>query len=225
MKISCVMPTRNRQSFLRGVVKCFFDQDYAGEMELVVLDDSDTNAPLDFTPPDVWPENRRVTWIWQKPGMTTGEKRNAANALSTGDVIVHWDDDDWSHPSRVRTQLAFLQESGKLLSGYHSYLYYRMKDGAGFQYNQPDFRPHVGGSSMCYWRKAWDKVKFTDRVVGEDFIFTVQVGRENIASQAGGRMLVARAHDANTCHPSFGSRNFPAVPIDQFPPEFLLTVK
>jgi hypothetical protein len=33
--------------------------------------------------------------------MGLGEKRNEALALARGDVIHHWDDDDWSGPGRI----------------------------------------------------------------------------------------------------------------------------
>jgi glycosyltransferase involved in cell wall biosynthesis len=218
--VSWVCPTRNRYKFLPGLIDCFLSQQYDGDMELVILDDSDTPSWIEGS----WESRRNVKYSWQPQGLSTGLKRNAANTNAKGDIIIHADDDDWSHPDRTASQVSFLQESGKLLTGYHSYLYYRMSDGAGFKYNQPDFRPHAGGSSMCYWRSTWDKVKFTDRPIGEDFIFTVQVGRENIASEDGCGMLVARQHSGNTCKPNFGSRNFPAVSIDKFPPEFLLTL-
>ena len=224
--VTCVMPTRNRPArFLASALKCFFEQDYREEMELLVLDDSDEPA----LPPFKRTEKRRVRYIWEDPIMghsALGAKRNRANTKARGQVIVHWDDDDWYTPERVSRQVEFLLEQKKQVVGYHSFLYWREADGKGFMYTDPAFRPHAGGSSMCYWKSWWKQYPFMDRQVGEDFLFATTAKRyKELASEDGCEMLVARIHGSNTAHPVFGSRKFPEVPRERFPKGFLLTLE
>lgn len=156
------------------------------------------------------------------PRLTVGAKRNLANAIADGDVIVHWDDDDWSHPLRLQHQVQFLEKTGKPVTGYHEILYWDTVNHNGYKYIDPVFRPHAAGTSLCYTRGAWLFNKFADRDIGEDYLFVQDARRRNaLASQAGEKMLVARIHPGNTCHPEFGSGKFPHVATDKFPEEFL----
>lgn len=232
MKITCVMPTRDRHAFIPGAVKCFLEQDYPGDLDLIILDDSP--HPLfrvtDYPDAIASRQNRQIRWKWQDPAgkpASTGAKRNAVNYLAhDADVIIHWDDDDWSHPSRVTTQIEFLLASGKHVVGYHSLLYWDTKSATGYRYDDPTFRPHAAGSSLCYYRDHWLYFnKFQDREVAEDFVFCVMANRNgNLASQDGGQMLVARSHGANTCTPNFGTKKYPQVG-NVFPQGFLLTLQ
>jgi hypothetical protein len=43
--------------------------------------------------------------IFGCPAKRSGEKRNRAAAEARGEIIVHWDDDDWSARWRLRYQV------------------------------------------------------------------------------------------------------------------------
>ena len=61
-----------------------------------------------------------------RAGETIGELRNyAATFAESGDIIVHWDDDDLSHPNRIAEQVALLQSSGADAVGYRQMLFWR----------------------------------------------------------------------------------------------------
>ena len=49
-----------------------------------------------------------------------GAKRNYGCERAAGDVIAHWDDDDYSAPERLADQVQRLLESGKAVTGFHS---------------------------------------------------------------------------------------------------------
>jgi glycosyltransferase involved in cell wall biosynthesis len=95
--VSCIMPTYNRRRFVPLAVRTFLTQDYPNR-ELVVIDDgSEPVADLVEGAPGVR--------YFRLPGrVTIGEKRNLACALAAGDLIAHWDDDDWYSPRRLRYQ-------------------------------------------------------------------------------------------------------------------------
>ena len=44
--------------------------------------------------------------------LTLGALRNVSVARARGEILCHWDDDDWFHPDRVRAELAELSRTG-----------------------------------------------------------------------------------------------------------------
>jgi glycosyltransferase involved in cell wall biosynthesis len=95
--VSCVMATWNRPRFAEIAAGQFLAQDWpAGRRELLVLDDSDPGRE-----PRI-PEVPGLVRVLHMAGrVTLGDKRIQALALARGDVILHWDDDDWSGPGRI----------------------------------------------------------------------------------------------------------------------------
>jgi O-antigen biosynthesis protein len=101
--ISCIMPTHNRRAFLALALDCFDAQTYPSK-ELVVIDDG-TDAVSDLL------EGRSgVRYAHLSGRMTIGAKRNLACDLAQGQLIAHWDDDDWYGPRRLAEQAAPLLE-------------------------------------------------------------------------------------------------------------------
>jgi len=82
------MPTRNRRLFVVQAVAQFLAQDY-GDRELIVVDDGE-DAVADLLPAD-----SRIRPLRLDRRATIGAKRNIACEAAAGEVIAHWDDDDW----------------------------------------------------------------------------------------------------------------------------------
>jgi glycosyltransferase involved in cell wall biosynthesis len=96
--VSCVCLTYGRPALLEEAIYSFLCQDYPGQKELIVLNDHDRQF-LTFEQPERYPE---VTIInIPRRFRTLGEKRNAAVALATHDLLFVWDDDDISLPHRL----------------------------------------------------------------------------------------------------------------------------
>jgi MoaA/NifB/PqqE/SkfB family radical SAM enzyme len=97
-KVSCQCITYGRTHLLDEAVESFLRQDYAGEKELVILNDYPA-LRLECDLPNVLVVNlpRRMKSV--------GEKRNACVALCQGDIIFPWDDDDISLPHRISYSL------------------------------------------------------------------------------------------------------------------------
>ena len=83
-------------------VRCFLRQDYP-DRELVIVDDSPDAA--DALLPDLPEDAGRVVYLHRPGRRSAGEKRNLAVERSRGEVVVHWDDDDWSAPDRLTHQV------------------------------------------------------------------------------------------------------------------------
>jgi O-antigen biosynthesis protein len=97
--VSCVMPTRNRPSFLRNAIRLFEAQDYPDRELIVVGEDQDAPAER------LTGANPRIRHIRAPMGESIGSKRNRGCAAAAGRYIAQWDDDDWYGPRRLSTQL------------------------------------------------------------------------------------------------------------------------
>ena len=92
--------THNRRALLPLLQGCLLAQDYPlHRLEWVIVDDSTTGEL-----PDLEPARRAgIAVIWQQLAERTpvGAKRNLANELASGELIVVMDDDDYYPPSRI----------------------------------------------------------------------------------------------------------------------------
>jgi glycosyltransferase involved in cell wall biosynthesis len=136
-----------------------------------------------------------------------GMLRNEANALTTGEIICHFDSDDVSHPNRIAEQVALLQSSGADCVGYQEMLFWctkiesgRVPDERTPYFDKPwsretseawvfrNTRPgYALGTSLCYWRKTWERRQFKDlpqpgKNPGEDSEFIAGLKVESVTS-------------------------------------------
>src|SRR4051812_48025167 len=115
--VSCIMPTADRRHFVGRAIAQFQRQNYANS-ELLVLDDGGQWVE------DLMPDDPRVRYVRADRRSPIGAKRNRACELARGDVIVHWDDDDWNAPWRVGYQVEQLLTRGADLCGLDRVLFY-----------------------------------------------------------------------------------------------------
>ena len=105
--VSCVMPTRNRRRFVSQAIWYFLRQDYP-QKELLVIDDGEDSVS------DLLPDDDRIRYVQLDPRTVLGAKRNVGCELAHGELIAHWDDDDWSGPRRLDVQVAELRRAAPL---------------------------------------------------------------------------------------------------------------
>lgn len=214
--VCAIMLTSGRNELAKRAVDAFRAQTYdATRRVLVVLD---SGAPY-WLHPEVFAENE-VIYQFASAGLTIGELRNIAIKLAPAtDIIVHWDDDDWSHPNRITEQVALLQESGAEAVGYREMLFWRertesksgdVEPGQAWVYFNADQR-YCLGTSLCYWRRVWEKKPFEALPVarggtGEDSVFIRDLKTLGIRSTPwvwagnfdGDPRMIARIHALNT---------------------------
>src|SRR5262245_44137949 len=124
------MPTCDRRRFVPHAIDCFLQQDYPS-LELLIVDDGRDTVE------DLVPADDRVRYLRLGRTLRIGAKRNAACAEARGDVIVHWDDDDWSAPWRVSYQVQSLLESGADICGLGHVLFHEPYAGRAWEYVYP----------------------------------------------------------------------------------------
>jgi glycosyltransferase involved in cell wall biosynthesis len=162
--VSCIMPTmEGRERFRRHAIECFKAQTWP-HRELIVIDE---------------------------PG-TVGAKRNAACSRSSGEIIIHWDDDDHSEPERITAQVERLYKSDRLIVGYHS-MRFLSENGEWWQYT--GHQGYALGTSLCYRKDYWRRRPFKDLEVGEDNAFIQGVKVDSVDA---GEIMYATIHEGNT---------------------------
>lgn len=153
-KVSCICITYGRPHLIGEAVESFLRQDYAGEKELIILNDH-TDILLEM---EGHPEIILLNHPERFPSI--GLKRNAATRMSSGDVIFPWDDDDISLPWRISVTL----EKMKNLS-YFKPTNLWWWNGNGVEHKQGAMAHAMGG----YSRKLFDLIGgYPDFNSGED---------------------------------------------------------
>lgn len=184
MFVSCICLTMsNRREWLPKAIDCFLSQDYAGGTELIIVDDS---------PAGIIPAQSDIRMF--ECADVIGAKRNFGAQQAKGELIVHFDDDDFSAPGRVSDQVKRLLESGRAVTSYRNM---HFTDGRKTWVNRN--WPGGYGTSLAYRRAWWENHPFPELQIGEDWEFVAAAMRANefIAGEAQ-EFLVASIHWGNT---------------------------
>jgi glycosyltransferase involved in cell wall biosynthesis len=164
--VSCIMPTANREKYISYAIRYFLQQNYPNK-ELIILDDG--LKPVDRFIPSV----PQIKYYYTMPVGTIGTKRNVAINLTSGEIIMHWDDDDWHSYDWISKQVSFLYKSGADISGikhvnYYSPIMNRFWKGDTQTLNKLNPSKWLNGATIAYWKSYWRKHKFKDLQKGED---------------------------------------------------------
>lgn len=163
--VSCIMPTHNRRRFVPEAIRYFLRQDYPNK-ELIIIDDGSDPVP------DLVPGDSCIQYVRLNGRHTVGAKRNLACENATGDIIAHWDDDDWHAPHRLRYQVSSLLESGRDVCGINNPIFYDLRTCQAWQYVYPQNQKlWLCGSTLVYKKSYWSGNRFRDIDVGEDSCF------------------------------------------------------
>lgn len=210
MRVSCIMPTYNRRKTIPLALKCFLSQDWK-DKELVVIDDGESVK-------DLFKGIKKVFYRSSEERISLGAKKNLACEIATGEVIVHWDDDDWSSPTRISEQVARLKSSGKPVTGYCNLVFWNTTKKSASKYYGD--RNYSCDSALCYRKEYWSENKFRESLgTREDHDFAYKAGRSGkMESVDGGTSLIAVTHPGNT---SKDPRSFPVVDISEIPAQFI----
>ena len=207
--VSCVMPTHDRRGFVPLAIRYFLRQDYP-DAELVIVNDG-TDAVADLVP-----QHPAVRYHRLDERRVLGAKRNLACELAAGEIIAHWDDDDWSAPGRLSTQVEALEASGAVLSGMNSLRFYDPAGRRAWRYQWPQSRrPWAAGTSLCYRRSLWERTPFAEVAAGEDARFVWRSAVTSVADVSGSDCLVALVHDRNTVAKSGRGAYWSSIPVER----------
>jgi ADP-heptose:LPS heptosyltransferase/SAM-dependent methyltransferase len=207
--VSAIMPTANRRAFVPGAIGRFLAQDY-DNAELIILDDGD-DAVGDLAPADP-----RIRYIRAPRFKTLGGKRNAAVEAAGGEIILHWDDDDWYAPGRIRAQVEALLQTGADLCGLDRPLFIDTAGRAAWQYvYPPGGAPWVHGATFCYRRDLWRSRRFDNIQIGEDTRFAAAVAPDRLCRMREAPIFVGLLHPGNTSRKNLGDPRWRAHDLSE----------
>ncbi|WBX78215.1 glycosyltransferase family 2 protein [Tenacibaculum ovolyticum] len=190
-KVSCIMPTSNRSQFIEQAIQNFRNQNYVNK-ELIIADDGSNSIE------HLVPDQENIKYFRLRKGMSLGEKRNFCCSKSTGEIIVHWDDDDWYAADWLAYQVSTLQSNNADVCGLSKLYFYDSIRQEAWLYQYPkEEKAWVAGATMAYTKNTWQKRPFKNITIGEDNAFVWQEGVSVIAHnyQEG---FVASIHNENT---------------------------
>lgn len=207
--VSCIMPTANRRGFVPNAIRFFLRQDYLNR-ELIIVDDG--SDPVS----DLVPNDPRIRYIRTEERRTMGAKHNLACEHARGEIIVHWDDDDWYSEWRLSYQVAeLLKHPPMTLTGLSRLLFYSPSDHRAWEYVYPNLqRPWVCGSTFCYRKEFWVRHRFPDRNEGADTVFVWGLTDAGVVSLPDHRWLVGIVHSGNTSPKRTGDPAWHPLPAD-----------
>lgn len=125
-KVSVICPTYNRHDLHENLYLAFTMQTYRNK-ELLVLDDSTTPSPFFSTL-----EDKRVKYVHQ-PRASIGSKRNTLCDMASGEIIAHFDDDDFYAPSYLEKMVKMLGQAD--LVKLSKWLAWRERDGTLWEWD------------------------------------------------------------------------------------------
>lgn len=190
--VSCIMPTYNRREFVPRAIRYFMRQDYANN-ELIIIDDG-TDAIKDLVPDD-----SRIRYLRLDKKRTIGGKRNMACKEAAGEIIVHWDDDDWMATYRIIYQVENLLREQADICGLDKLYFYDPLSQKAWRYVYPEgSKPWLAGGTLCYKKAFWSRNPFPDLNVGEDACFVWTNCSKKMLTLQNYSFYVAIIHLGNT---------------------------
>jgi glycosyltransferase involved in cell wall biosynthesis len=203
--VSCLMPTANRRAFVPQAIRSFLAQDYPAR-ELIVIDDGRESVE------DLIPPAESIRYIRLDQRQTVGAKRNAAAELARGEVLAHWDDDDWMAPQWLGSQVRTLLDEGADLCGLDKVYFYAPETRQGWRYVYDGAQPWVCGGTLCYTKDLWRRSPFQGIDIGEDNQFVWSAVPKRLAINRRHDLYVATVHRGNTSPKLTSSRRWRSVP-------------
>ena len=194
--MSIITPTYGREDFIPAIADCVRSQTYE-DIEWLVLDDSE--QPSSALSDNSWD---KLKYVHSTERLIVGEKRNRLLDLARGDIILHFDDDDFYGPDYIARAVKRLQKNQSdisLLSGFfatHLDLgnigFYRplVKKGPAFSFSKKGIglveleRLHIPYIHLCYgWalayrKNVWREFPFQPVTHGEDRTFLLDIGQK-----------------------------------------------
>ncbi|HYW16008.1 MAG TPA: glycosyltransferase [Allosphingosinicella sp.] len=188
---SCIMPTRNRRRFVPAALEGFLHQDHS-ERELIVLDDGDEDIS------DLVPDHPAIRYLRLDGVRSVGAKRNLACEMARGDIIAHWDDDDWMAPGWLSSQVATLTGRNADICGLDKVYFHDALNRRSWRYVYEGAPPWLCGGTLCYTKAFWRRSPFPDIAVGEDNAFVWSRSEKTLAVNPEDGLYVASVHAHNT---------------------------
>lgn len=164
--VSCIMPTYNRRPFVPQALQHFLRQDYPNRELIIVDDGQDAIGDLSDGLPN-------VRYFRLPTRASIGAKRNLACQHAQGEIIAHWDDDDWYSSDRLRYQVAPILSGKADITGLENAFVLQLPAGEFWKTNarlhEQLFVGNVHGGTLVYRRELLEQgLRYPEINLAED---------------------------------------------------------
>ncbi|GAA5022801.1 hypothetical protein GCM10023258_13430 [Terrabacter aeriphilus] len=144
--VTIMMPTYNGSAHILTAIKSVLAQTWAN-LELIVVDDHSDDSEWEYLK-SVAPADERLTLVRLESNQGAYRARLRAFSMAKGEFVAVHDDDDWSHPQKVETQVkALIADPGMVAN--MSYMARVDEDGRFVRINDnPEFNQRNYSSLM-----------------------------------------------------------------------------
>jgi hypothetical protein len=192
-----------RADFLKILAKCITQQDYDNIIEWVIVDTSSvgynrtTNDLSEIIKEFRKDKNLPEIIYFQSTKSNIGGWRNDYSKLTSGDIIVCMDDDDYYPSTRVSHAVEILADKQYLIAGcdkmhFYDIYFKKMYTFKGFGTN------HSTNNCIAYWKDYLTNHQYDEKARNaEEYSFTNSF-TENMAQLESDKTILQFSHDTNT---------------------------
>eukprot|EP00439_Symbiodinium_sp_Y106_P016197 s1899_g2.t1 len=154
--VSVQMVTYKRPKLLLEALNQVALQNYKGDIEVVIIDDSPESMEEEIEPLRGRGSIKDVRYIYLPERMSIGAKRNLATRSTEAEVLVIWDDDDVFTRDRIRKQVLHLLRSEDVnCSGIEVSSFYSVPT-KELTVRPAGLEPLVFENTLCFPRSWWE---------------------------------------------------------------------
>jgi glycosyltransferase involved in cell wall biosynthesis len=123
-RVSAILLTYNCEAFVAEAIRSLLAQDYAGPVEVIVSDDASSDRSYDVACREL--ASCRSSWqvrLFRRTSNSGSKSAHLNDVLprSSGDILVSFDADDVSEPSRIRRTVAAFSADPAVQAVYSSF--------------------------------------------------------------------------------------------------------
>lgn len=171
--VSVMMPTYNGSRWIRTAVNSVLNQTWQN-IELIIVDDYSDISHWNHIQ-DLAREDKRISIFRLESNQGAYRARNLAFSKARGEYVTVHDDDDWSHPQKIETQVRHLLDNTDEVGNMsyqaridENYQFLRINDNP--QFNQRNYSSIMMRRDLVKQVGGWDDInraadaEFHDRI-------------------------------------------------------------
>ena len=159
--VSILTPTHNRRFFIPQYLKNIYRQNYLGDIEILIADDG--AEPIE----DLLSKDKRIRYFKSEEKKSLGFKRNFLAEQAKGQILVHFDDDDYYPSNRISHAVQMLSKSERLIAG--SSMMYMYNAFVNKVFVTGPFGPnHATAGTFAYKKEYLDKCAFDNEKMAQE---------------------------------------------------------
>jgi glycosyltransferase involved in cell wall biosynthesis len=170
--VSVIIPTYGRSQFLLKAIELVKRQDYPN-LEIVIVDDSEVSLELDKKFHRIFTKahNQWIRYYHLPQRVSIGEKRNFAVQQTRGQIVIHWDDDDYFREFRITQQVAPIIRGEVDMTVLEHHYYFELMSKQFYVVKRlHSWGPHCG--TLAYSKKIFSLgIRFPFHSIAEDYAF------------------------------------------------------